>query len=312
MKIAIVGIGGIGGFIGAKLAKKYSEGTNHSVTFIQRGKHGQAIQENGLNFIGKKSEVIKPNNVYSNFYNNDIFDLIIVSTKSKDLEQTIESFKNNLHNSSVVVTLLNGVNNANRIQAILPKHRVLQGCIYVSAAIKHAGCVVQKGGAGNVFIGPENSSITIIDKEIETIFNDAGIKTILSEQITLEMWKKYLFIETFATMTSAYNMGIGEVVRDNNLLNETKNLIQETISLANKLNIPLRQEHASSAIELALIIPQDTPTSMQLDVYSSKQPEIDVLTGYIVTESKKQSIFAPLHEKLYKKIICIIESQIHG
>ncbi|MFO7868831.1 MAG: 2-dehydropantoate 2-reductase [Bacteroidales bacterium] len=315
MKIAIIGIGGIGGYISSKLCSTdhahKSVTHNTEIILIQRGKHGEKIKENGLTYEGKTTEIYYPDAVYKSIHKAGILDYIIVCTKSKDLEQTVSEFSNHLHEKSCIITLLNGVNNAERIQKILPRHRVLQGCIYVSASIKKPGIVQQIGGAGKVFIGPENDNITETDNTIYSIFNDAGIPTVLTEDITTEVWKKYLFICTFATITSRYNKPIGKIVRNEKYVTETKQLLTEIISVAHSQDISITKKDKDNVIKLAYKIPENTPTSMQLDVHSGKKPEIDILTKYIIDQAEKNNIDVPLHKKMYTDIQNIIEKN-HG
>ncbi|MFW5850816.1 MAG: ketopantoate reductase family protein [Bacteroidota bacterium] len=309
MRIAIIGIGGIGGYVGSKLCAAYANKSTHEIIFIQRGVHGSEIKKNGLTYIGKTTETYRPTAVYESIEKTGIFDSIVLCTKSRDLEQTIRDIIPHIHSKSRIVTLLNGVNNAQRIQDIIPEHRVLQGCIYVSAAIDKPGTVKQVGGAGKVIFGPEHDPIQKEDKELENIFSQADIPTVLTEEITREVWKKYLFISTFATITSRHNKPIGKIVRDPEHLEETKILLSEMLSVAHSLSIDISEKDADNVIDLAFKIPPHTPTSMQLDVYSGKTPELDILTYYIIRKAEERNISVPLHREMYNKIIKIINSQ---
>lgn len=51
MKIAIIGVGGVGGYFGGKLAAHYAHEKDVDITFIARGKHLEEIQKNGLKVI---------------------------------------------------------------------------------------------------------------------------------------------------------------------------------------------------------------------------------------------------------------------
>lgn len=312
MKIGLIGIGGIGGFVGAYLANTYSGKGEHTITFIQRGEHGKKIAENGLQLLAKNPISCAPDFIYSHIQNAGIFDVIIISTKSKDLEDTIENIKHHIYKNTTIITLLNGVNNATRIQEILPNHRVLNGCIYVSAAIKEPGVIIQQGGAGQIFIGPDNGILQDSDFEIETVLKNAGLKVTLSNTISTEIWRKYLFISPFATMTTRYNLRIGEVVRKPELLIEMKQLLQEIVELGKCFGAELTQKDMDSVIELALKIPETTPTSMQLDVYSGKLPEIDVFAEFVVKQAAEMRVSVPLHSKLLPEIYTIIKTQMHA
>lgn len=312
MRIAIVGLGGIGGFVGAHLARKYSGKGIHTIIFIQRGEHAQAIQNKGLEFRAKESFICNPDELYSQIELVQNIDILIVCTKSKDLEQTIELAKNSIHSNTQIITLLNGVQNADRIQKILPNNRVLEGCIYVSAAIISPGIVSQKGGAGTIFIGPLHDSVHEIDKEFQTICNTAGLKVELTEQIAHEVWRKYLFICPFASMTTLYNLPIGLIVRNQEQLEQTRLLMDEIVKVGNKFSANLNQSHVDAAIDLAFRIPESTPSSMQLDVYSGKYPEIDIFAQNVVNLAQQMHVNVFEHTKILPRLMSIIKQQIHA
>ena len=311
MRIAIIGIGGIGGYIGSKLCKNFSHSHEHTICFIQRGPHGELIALNGLTYKGETTEIFKPQAMFSSFENAGVFDILFLCTKSKDLESTVLSFQNNIHASSCIITLLNGVSNTERIQQILPHHRILQGCIYVSAAIESPGVVTQVGGSGKVIFGPENGIIKEIDKEIHAILFKADIPSELSDTIQTEVWKKYLFICTFATVTSRYNLPIGVLIRNPEYYKITCEILNEICEVAKKHEIHFSKDDTQAVLDLAFKIPEHTPTSMQIDVYKGKEPEIEIFTGYIIQEAQKYSISVPVHTKLYAELIKIIKKEMH-
>ncbi|MCK9562740.1 MAG: 2-dehydropantoate 2-reductase [Bacteroidales bacterium] len=304
MRIAIIGIGGIGGYIGSKLCENHL--TKHEICFIQRGLHGKMIQKHGLVYKGKTTNTYKPHSVYETFENAGIFDIIFVCIKSKDLEQTIRSLQHNIHAQSCIITLLNGVSNAKRIQQLLPQHRVLQGCIYVSAAIEKPGVVQQVGGAGNVVFGPENGIIQTIDKKTLTLLLNANIQAKLSTTIQKDVWEKYLFICTFASITSRYNLPIGTVVRNKEYYQITQKLLNEVCIVAQAHNIFFTEDDKQAVLNLACKIPEHTPTSMQIDIYKGRTSEIDIFTEYIIQEAQKHNVQLPMHKKIYAELQEII------
>jgi 2-dehydropantoate 2-reductase len=112
MKIAIIGVGGVGGYFGGKLATHYSSAEDIKIIFIARGKHLKKIQNNGLQVITQQGTFIaKPDKAIDNHVSGSIFDLIIFCVKSYDLEDSAKLFKNCVNEQTVAITVLNGVNN---------------------------------------------------------------------------------------------------------------------------------------------------------------------------------------------------------
>ena len=86
MKISIMGIGGVGGYFGGKLATHYATNKEVDITFIARGKHLEKIQNNGLKVITERGTfVAKPDKAIDNPASCGVFDLIVFCVKSYDL-----------------------------------------------------------------------------------------------------------------------------------------------------------------------------------------------------------------------------------
>ena len=93
-KIIIAGIGGVGGYFGGLLAKKFYKSATAEINFIARGEHLKEIQNNGLKVITGETEFIAKPHIATNEPSEiGIADFIIVCTKSYDLEQTIKQLK---------------------------------------------------------------------------------------------------------------------------------------------------------------------------------------------------------------------------
>jgi 2-dehydropantoate 2-reductase len=292
MKIAIIGIGGIGGYIGSKLCSAYSVGSEHEIIFIQRGEHYRKIKDLGLIYIGKDEIIIHPNKIYDSTENAGLFDLVFVNVKSRDLEETALSLKGNLHSKSIIITTLNGVNNASRLQVVLPETIILNGCIYVSSAIESPGIVRQIGGAGNLIFGPEKGEISPY-AFIEKLLNDAGLKAILSSDIIKAVWEKYMLISSWASLSSKYALPIGAILADEVKRSELKLLLNEVFAVAKANNVGLSDDIIQKCLDRYAQLPYENKTSMQLDIEAGKKPEIDVLTKFIVESGKQLGIEVP-------------------
>jgi len=305
MKILLVGVGGIGGYIGSKLLSS-TEKHNTEVYFLQRGEHYEQIKKNGLLYKSKTEKTVFPTAIYQNGENIPEMDMILFSVKSKDLETSALSIKKAIGKTTMLATVLNGVNNAERLKKIYPDTTVLNGCIYISAFIEKPGVVVQKGGAGAMILG-EKPFAENRHKDIYDMFTQAGIHFSLSPHIELDVWKKYLLISSLATITSAKNATFGEVNNNDTLKKDWIKLLHEILELAQKKNIALTNSDIESCIEKIKHIPVHAKTSMHIDVENGKYPEIDIFTKYIVEESEKYGLSAESHKKYYADLIKIIE-----
>jgi len=142
MRIAIVGIGGIGGYFGGKLALHYASHETIQVIFIARGEHLEKMKEKGLKVITVEGEfVAKPAIATDDPKDVGSLDLVIFAVKGYDLEPSARMVAPNLNPQSVVIPLLNGVASTETLRAVLPQSRILNGCVYISTHRVEPGVV---------------------------------------------------------------------------------------------------------------------------------------------------------------------------
>ena len=294
MRIAIIGVGGIGGYLGSKLCRLAQQDPEVEVIFIQRGEQFKAIKERGLTYITKTEVTVYPTYISDTPVNAGRFDLVIFNVKSRDLEDSARSISGNIHDETIFISTLNGVNNAARLQNIYPKLRILNGCIYVSAFIEKPGIVRQVGGAGNLYFGPEDGNIESFI-HIEEILTRAEIKAVLSKNVTKDVWDKYIFICSWASISSKYKMPVGALLVNDSIKKEWIIIINEIRAVAIAYGVNFEENVWQSCIERAEKLPYDNKTSMQIDIELGKQPEVDIFTGYVARAGRDKGINTPAH-----------------
>jgi 2-dehydropantoate 2-reductase len=301
MRIAIVGIGGIGGYLGTKLCTAYSESKKHEIIFIQRGEHYRKIKESGLTYIGKTETIIHPHHIFETTENAGMFDLVFMAVKSRDLEDATRAMSNNVTEHTIIIPLLNGVNNAKRIENINPKAKVLNGCIYVSAAIENPGTVRQLGGAGKLIIGPMNGKTESFE-HIVTLLKDAGINAEFTADITRAVWEKYILISSWASISSKYKLPIGAILNNEAIRAELETMLEEAVKVATTLGVTLNNDIIKQCMDRYAILPYTNKTSMQLDIETGKKPEIDIMTKFIVDTAAKLAVDVPTYRNVLKAL----------
>jgi 2-dehydropantoate 2-reductase len=302
-RIAVIGIGGIGGYFGTRLLLQYASDPDYEFMFIQRGEHLKKIREQGLKYITQHHEYkVFPNLAVDNPERTGLWDLVIFCVKSYDLEASAESIKPYLHPDAVVISTLNGTEIHVRLQKILPPVSILPGCIYISAQIDEPGVVRQIGGAGQFFFGAVNDSIQKY-QDIEDILQEARIKAHLDENINKRIWEKYIFVCPLASLTTLYNEPIGVMGEDKEKQALLFGLIEEIKLITERLGISLSPDLKRSIKERIQQIPYHTKTSMLVDAAAGRRTEMDILTEYVVNKGRELGIPTPLHDDVYAKLL---------
>jgi 2-dehydropantoate 2-reductase len=300
MRILIYGLGGVGGYIAAHLAK-----TQHEIVGVARGEHLKAIQENGLHPQGALHVSCDEGDFVSHFEAVDtkelsgVFDIVLFCVKSYDLEHAALTCKPFLTQNSTLLCLSNGVEHGDELRSLLNAN-VHDGCVYILSHIEKAGHIKKMGTVFNLVFGGKGSEV------LAGVLDEAGLRYKVPEDIELAIWKKYIFISTFGVLTSYFDMSIKEVYE--NHYDEAKELLQEVAAIAKAKNIELEDEIEKSLLT-ASKLPQSASTSMHKDIKAKKKDELQTLCGYLVREAKRLHLQGTLHvsvpkiEKYYRELL---------
>ena len=282
MRIAIVGLGGVGGYLAASFAKSALD-----VVGFARGAHLEAIQESGIIIKEDEKEWNTPLHVKSLNEIEGHYELVIFCVKSYDLAFTCKAFQNHIDANSIVLSFSNGVNNGNILREYCDAI-VLDACIYILSHIEAPGIIRKKGKVFAALFGGEDE---VAVKTIAALFEKADLRYKTPQNIQEAIYKKYIFIAAFATLTSYYNESIGAVYEKH--YEEAKRLLTEIAEFAKETQgIDIFAE-VQKSLETAKKVPYDSSTSMHLDFTNGKKTELENLSGYVQK---------PFMQKLYNEL----------
>jgi len=282
MRLAIVGLGGVGGYLAGVFAKS---GCN--VVGIARGTHLDAIQKNGIRVIEDTSEWEVPLDVVALDAVQGYFDIVMFCVKSYDLDDAYAKMAKHIDKNSILLSFSNGVDNAKRLRT-LSNAIVLESCVYILSHIEKAGVIRKKGKVFAALFGGDNTDAV---QKVATLFEKAGLRYKTPDDITTAIWKKYIFISAFATLTSYYDTTIGAIYEEH--YEEAKQLLEEIAVFAKEKEGVNIDDEVQKALDTASKVPYDSSTSMHLDFQNGKRVELESLSGYV----KK-----PLMQKFYQEL----------
>jgi hypothetical protein len=145
----VVGAGAVGSFYGAMLAR-----AGHAVTLIGRAPHVQAIRaERGLQLHMNGQTHAVPLAASTELDAVRDADLVLFCVKSTDTDAVARQIAPLLKPDALVLSLQNGVDNAETLARHLTGQRVVPVAVYVATAMPGPG-EVQHHGRGDLVIGP--------------------------------------------------------------------------------------------------------------------------------------------------------------
>ena len=303
-KIYVLGAGAVGCFFGGMLARAH-----HDVTFIARPKRAEALNDSGLEMDCKAFHEIVKVKASSDFALLGDADLVLLSVKSLDTEDTLTQIKSVLPSKAVVLSLQNGVAN------IEIASNIISNPVYAAVVYVAAGMVGQRTmkhhGRGELLVGSLGRTAAIDDKNLQEIcklFEEVGVQCSIAPQIKREMWLKFLVNCSFNAISGIGQISYGEMVKSSEIVKLIQEVTKEFLAIAalEDVNISMSEAFAANDSIATTMVTQVSSTAQ--DLAKGKLTEIDFLNGYIVQLGKRYGIPTPHNETVYA-LVKMMESQ---
>ena len=294
MNIVVIGAGGVGGYYGGKLTQ-----AGYDVTFIARGKHLQAIKSSGLEVKSIYGDFIVYPNVTDNISEILRPDLVILGVKSWQVEGIAKALIEVIHEDTLVLPLQNGADNADKLRAILPHKNILAGLCKIVSRVETPGVIDHFAFDPEIVFGEYDNEKTSRILEVASIFNKAGIKNRISDDIHLDVWKKFLFITTISGIGAITRSVYGDIRADEDLRKIMYQTANEIVAVANAKGIALKNDDIEMILNVIDNFNHDTTASMQRDFMAGRPSELEDFNGYIVKLGKKLHIPTPVNSFTY-------------
>ncbi len=300
--LAILGLGGVGGYLGGMLARNFANDECISISFICRGEHLKKIQDVGLHVKTPSLDfTVTPDQATDQVASLKAIDFLFCCTKSYDLKNALLSLKSCMHPDCIIIPLLNGVDSYDEIKKIYPDNPVWNACIYIVSRLIAPGQILVSGIEPKLYFGSEKTNDDTVEL-FKQWMHDASIPAIYTREILQAMWEKYFFISPVASLTSWLNLTIGEFRIIPKHMATLLQLISELNSVAEKLEIPVDSHIEKIVLDRVSFLPHETTSSMHSDFIKKSKTELESLTGYIVRLAKSHHISVPTYEIIYKEL----------
>ena len=303
IKIAIVGLGGVGGYYGGMLAKYFAGNPDFEVYFVARGAHLAKMKESGLTLITETGTFqVHPTLATDKVEEIGTVDYIIMTPKSYDLESTVNQIRPMVGADTVILPLLNGIDNSSRIRELLPGVEVWQGCCYIVARLNEPGVVESSGNVHRLQFGYELQQSEERLLLFESWLKAAGIDAYYHNDIMTIIWTKFFFISATASLTSYFDVSFGALLTDEVRKSTLVNILEELYQVAQAEGAGVEHGVVDKVIRQLEKLPFETTASMHSDFKAGKNTEVHGLTGSVVKLAKKNGLSVPTYEKVYAEL----------
>jgi 2-dehydropantoate 2-reductase len=292
MKIAIVGAGGVGGYYGGCLAR-----AGHDVAFLARGDHLAAIRAQGL-------EIREPegSSRVAVAASDDVDDLAgaelaVVAVKSYSLPEIAPAVSKLAERGAVVLPLLNGVEAVESLAGRgVDLARILAGLTMISAARVAPGVVERKSAFRTAVVGEPGGGGSARAEAVAAVFREAGVETRVSEDVAVDLWKKFLFIATVSAACGLARAAVGAVrgAPYGRLLFERAAAEVGAVGRSRGVALPAGEEERVLGT-IDGLAPALKP-SFLLDLERGGKNELDILSGAVARYGRQAGVATPIHD----------------
>lgn len=286
MKIAVMGAGAVGCYYGAMLAR-----AGHDVTLIGRPNHVEAMNRDGLLLdFGSSQEyvAVRAATDASAIAGAELVLFCVKSTDTADAGAQIKAF---INPATIVLSLQNGVDNAERLGAVLGQP-VIPVVVYVATSMGGAGHV-KHHGRGELVIGPSAQSQVVADT-----LRPAGIPVEISDNADGALWAKMILNCAYNALSAITQLPYGQLVQGDGVWDVMRSAVDECLAVAKADGVEVPGDVWGAIEKIAATMPAQFSSTAQ-DLARGKPSEIDYLNGYIVRKGAEFGIATPTNLTLH-------------
>lgn len=292
MNIAILGAGGVGGYFGGILAR-----AGNRVALLARGTHLEALRERGLEVRTPEGMFTVAVEAVGDADELQGIELAVIAVKSYSLAEIAPAARLLAERGAMVVPLLNGVEAADRlIESGVPGERVLGGLTEISAVRVGPGIVERRSPFQRVVVGERAGGASERAERIAAAFREAGAEARASNDITVDLWRKFAFITTMSAACGLARTSIGPVRTAplGNLLIERA--LREVAAVGRARGVALPAGMEAGILAFIGSVPAAMKPSFLLDLESGGPTEIDDLSGTVSRLGRQAGVETPVHD----------------
>ena len=300
MRIAIFGVGGVGGYFGGRLAR-----AGHDVVFIARGGHLEAMKSRGLRVDSIDGDfVVDPVRATDDPSSTGHVDAVIVAVKTWSVPDAARSMAPMVGPSTVVLPLENGVEAAHHLSQVLGREHVLGGLCRIISFIEGPGHIRHTGLPPQVELGEQDNRTRERTTRLKDALEQAGIKARIPDDIHVSIWTKFINLAPFSGVASVTGAPAGVLAA----LPETRRMVKEgmeeifSVAAAHGIHLP------DDIVERSMTwfehkLPPGSTTSMQRDIMAGRPSELESQNGAVVRLGKEASVPTPVNSFIYGSLL---------
>ncbi len=294
-----MGSGGLGGFFGGFLAA-----AGEDVTFIARGKHLEAMRENGLTVTSQLGDRHIPD-VQATDDPREVgpVDIVLFCVKNYSLDDAAKNCRPLLKSDTAVISILNGIDAAQRIEAMVGKGHAVSGVTLVPSNIARPGVIAHQGEKNDIVFGEANGEASRRLMQFRDACRNAGLDAQVTSDVTTAIWFKFIGWSSSSSVICAHCKSFGEFQSAPALLQLFRDTATEAIGVGRACGADLPDDLVDKLSNILLTYPPGAKPSMLVDLEQNKPIELNSACGAVVRLGREVGIETPVNQALYERLL---------
>jgi 2-dehydropantoate 2-reductase len=299
MRVAVVGVGGVGGYFGGKLARGGID-----TVFIARGATLDALRKRGLRVDSIAGDfAVEHVTATDDPASIGPVDAILFAVKAWQIPEAAEKAKPMVGDNTVAVPLENGMEAPDQLARVFGPQHVLGGlCAIVSYAVE-PGHVRHAAFDPFIMFGELDNRRSARVEALRLAFEGAGVHAEVPPDIHRSMWSKFLFISPMSAIGALTRVPIGAW----RTIPETREIavlaLREMVAVATARGVSLGDDAVQRTLERYDALAAESTSSLQRDIVKGKPSELDAQVGAVVRMGRHGDVPTPVCDALYSLLL---------
>jgi 2-dehydropantoate 2-reductase len=300
MKIVIVGAGGVGGYLGVRLAQ-----AKHDVAYLVRGLSLAALCATGITLKSPLGDVaLGPQRASDDAAALGVADAVIVTVKLYDLAELAPRLAPLLKPETALLPLQNGVEAHSILSHALGPEAALRGMVSIKSSLRAPGVVDCKSSFCRIRLGAGagHRSSPRVERLAEALDGCIGVEAAISPEIEADIWRKFIMLASFSAVACMARATIGQVLDSPEARGLVLEMAEEAAAVGRARGVKLPADVGEATLRQVADMPRDGRPSMLEDLEAGRRLELPWLSGAVVRLGEAVGVPTPAHRAAYRAL----------
>jgi len=298
MRVAIMGAGGVGAYVGARL-----QAAGEEVSFIARGAHLDALQHGGLHIDSPAHPIHLPTVVATDDPAKvGPVDWVVFAVKLWDTDAAARAMLPMVGPQTRVLTLQNGIDSIDMLAQHVARGQLVGGVIYLSAVISRPGVIASPGGFHRIVLDGCNGD-AMVAAFCAACERATALDVTTTDHIATVIWEKFIALASLSATTSLLRARMGAILQHPETRALQRQLIGEAVAVARATGAALRDGLADEVMGKLTAMPPSFRSSMAEDLERGKPLELQWLSGRVHQLGLQLGVPTPGHSAVFRGLV---------